>query len=418
MIIKDWKRFFFSMHYFLKLIFIAKDYDVVFVSSETFNRGKGGENLFFKPMIEFCKKNNIKYIIFEDSYFKSFGKFDKNDDAIPLDLVSVIQIIFRKFYNLFYKKPITIDQIYFRELRISKAVKRLFFKKFHSKAYITLIWNNVTLWRCIDNSACIVDYQHGIICNGHDGYIKENKAPAVKSANNIITLVYGDWFKHTLIENDKLGFYSEENVVTVGFGKKNFNASKGISVKNKKILFSLQLTPDFENEVNEKYVEIVKEMIEVNADFLVKNNYEIIFKHHQRYSIYHCPDIKIEHDFISFDNITPMSDLLNKVNIHMTFHSTAAFDAARMGIPTIFIDMHKHLSPNEIFLKQYDYPCKDLVVKDYKDLKYLLINLDNNSLYKNSCNHVHRWSKDFYHDFDELAFSDFLLDKIHTNKNN
>ena len=37
------------MHYFLKLIFIPKDYDVVFVSSETFNRGKGGENFLFKP---------------------------------------------------------------------------------------------------------------------------------------------------------------------------------------------------------------------------------------------------------------------------------------------------------------------------------------------------------------------------------
>ena len=44
MIIKDWKSLFLSMNYFLKLIFIKKKYDVVFVSSANFNRGENGEN--------------------------------------------------------------------------------------------------------------------------------------------------------------------------------------------------------------------------------------------------------------------------------------------------------------------------------------------------------------------------------------
>jgi len=69
MIIKDWKRLFGSMNYFLKLMFFKKNFDVVFVSSTSFNRGENGENVLFKPMIECCKKNNLTYVIFEDTYF-------------------------------------------------------------------------------------------------------------------------------------------------------------------------------------------------------------------------------------------------------------------------------------------------------------------------------------------------------------
>ena len=72
MIIKHWKRVFLSIYYFIKLIFIAKEYDVVFVSSTSFNRDKDGKNNFFKPMIEYCIKNDINYIVFEETYFKIY----------------------------------------------------------------------------------------------------------------------------------------------------------------------------------------------------------------------------------------------------------------------------------------------------------------------------------------------------------
>ena len=40
------------MHYFLKLIFVGKSYDVVFVTSAFFNRGESAEDILLKPMIE------------------------------------------------------------------------------------------------------------------------------------------------------------------------------------------------------------------------------------------------------------------------------------------------------------------------------------------------------------------------------
>ena len=193
MIIKDWKNMFLSMRYFFKLIFISREYDVVFVSSAFFNRGMDGENLLFKPMVECCKKNKLNYIVLEDTDLKgAYNNFNRNEKSIPFDFVSLLQIILRKVYNLRHKKPITRDAVYLREFKISKILKNLFFKKFHAKVYITLTWNNVTLWRTVSPSASIVDYQHGIISDGYEAHMKDGHPPKIKSANDVIALVYGD----------------------------------------------------------------------------------------------------------------------------------------------------------------------------------------------------------------------------------
>ena len=88
-----------STYYFLKLIFFSKKYDVVFVSSTFFNRGEGGENLLLKPMIEYCNRNNLKYMIFEDTDLKGvYDNFSRNRDSIPFDFISLIQILLRKIF--------------------------------------------------------------------------------------------------------------------------------------------------------------------------------------------------------------------------------------------------------------------------------------------------------------------------------
>jgi len=420
MIIKDWKNMFLSMRYFFKLIFISREYDVVFVSSAFFNRGMDGENLLFKPMVECCKKNKLNYIVLEDTDLKgAYNNFNRNEKSIPFDFVSLLQIILRKVYNLRHKKPITRDAVYLREFKISKILKNLFFKKFHAKVYITLTWNNVTLWRTVSPSASIVDYQHGIISDGDEAHMKDGHPPKIKSANDVIALVYGDRFKRILIDNDKTGFYSEKNVINVGLYKnKTSYSKKRIPVNNKKILFTLQITPDFsDKKVNELYIDIVEKLIGDNADFLSKNNYEIIFRHHPRFNTMNCQDIILEHNFVSFDNQTPMNDLLSTVSLHMTFHSTSVFEAAMMGLPTIFIDMHERLSPNEIFLKQYEYPCKNWVIRDYEDFIKVLTESEDKHTYNNYCNDVFQWSQELYHDFNESVFGDFLLGQIYSRKN-
>lgn len=413
MMINDLKSIFVSAGYFIKLIFIPKKYDVVFVTSVFFNRGKEGENILLKPMIECCNNNSLSFTIIEETDLKGeYRNFIRQNRSIPFDFISLVQIVFRKIYNFIYKNPSSINEEYERDLKISNILRILFFKKFYSKVYITLLWNNVTLWRSINPDSCIVDYQHGIIFNGHAGYIKDGKPPKVKFSNKITTLVYGDRFKSLLIENDNTKFYSEKNIFNVGL-KKHIDSNIKVPKRNKKILFTLQITADFhEKQFNEQYVQIVKKLIGDNSKFLALNNYEIIFRHHPRYSVTQCPKLKIENDFVSFDNKTPITDLLSDVDIHITFNSTSSLDAAMTGVPTIFIDMHNPQSPNEIFLNQYKYPLKNLVIKDYQDLKKFLIELESKDTYDRYCTSVKDWSSELYQDFDEIRFKDFLLEAI------
>lgn len=425
MIIKDWKNFFISMKYFLKLIFSRKEYDVVFVSSIVFNRGSDSENILFRPMIDCCKKNNLKYIIFEDTDLKGiYSNFNRSKEAIPFDFVSLIQIVLRKLFNLFSKEPTEINEIYARERKISKILRIVFFNRFYSKVYITLIWNNVTLWRSINNDACIIDYQHGVIFNGHEGYLLDGNPPKVKSLNKIDTMVYGDTFKKILIANDKSNFYNENNLIKVGFNKTSSSYDKSPSL-NKKILFTLQITPDsISKAVNENYIKIVENLISVNADFLKTNNFKFIFRQHPRFSPDHCPSVNLEYDFISFDNLTPMPDLIDDVCMHITFNSTSVFEASMIGLPTIFIDMHDQEFPkeinsnkvfsNDVYLKDYKYPYKDLFIKSYKDLENILVKLNDKTIYDDWCKNIYEWSRDLYSDFDIIAFEDFLLHKINT----
>ena len=417
MIIKDWKSLFSSVRFFIKLIFIGQKYDVIFVSSSYFNRGKFGENELFQPMIDCCKKNNLNYKLFEDTDLKGeYAKFNRFKESIPLDFISLIQIFLRKIYNIIYVEPISESDLYIREFKISKIIRRLFFSKFHSKVYITLLWNNVTLWRKINPNACVIDYQHGIIFDGHDRYIKDGTPPKIKSSNNIVTLVYGNTFKNILINSDKSNFYCEENVKKVGFNKFT-SKEKKILTNNRKILFTLQIVPDFKDEDNDYYVEIINNLIEKNADFLLRNKYEIIFKHHPRYNTINSRDFELEYDFISFDDKTSMLDLMDIASIHMTFHSTSAIEAALMNTPTIFIDMHEKFSPNEIFFNQYEYPCKDFIIKDFNDLRSVLSKINDDQSYNKYCSHVHKWSQDLYNDFDNVSFEDFLLSKVYNQKN-
>lgn len=413
MIKNNLKDFLSSFIYFMKLIFTSKNYDVVFMSTSFFNRGQEGENYLLSPMIKYCIENELRYVVFEETYFKSYLNYKVNKKSTPFIFISLIQIILRKLFNFLNKTPINKNEIYLREVKISNILKRIFFKRFHSKVFITLIWNNSTLWRTVNPDACIVDYQHGTIWNGHQGFLKNGYPLKEIKINNIVTLVYSDFFKHLLIENDKSCFYNDRNVYTVGLKK---TTNKIGDIKNiKKILFTLQIAPDFnENKVNEKSVEIVQKLLNTNTKFLQKNNYEIIFRHHPRYSKFNCPDIEIDHEYARFDNKTPLSELLSASSIHLTFSSTSALDAAMLSIPSIFIDMHSHWQflPKEIFFEQYKYPCKDLVVKNFEDLEHILLKLESQTIFESVSNDVYKWSNDLYSDFDESVFADFLSNEF------
>jgi len=399
----DLKSFYKSLKFFLKLLFIKKNYDVVFVSFNHFNRGKNGENIFFKPFIDVCKNNNLNYVYLEETDLKgAFNNYPRNKDAIPLDFITFLQVILRKLFSKENRDYSKYDIYYEREIKVSKFLKRLFFKNFKSNVYIMLAHNNVVLWREINKKAFIMDYQHGMIWNGHDSTMINNKPAPIKKLNNVKTLVYGKGFQELLISNDKTNFFNKKNVIPIGYYLP-INSFKHKN-NNKIILYTLQ---NVDMESNEKYYNIIKKIIFTNADFFEKNGYKIFFKNHPRYDKNDKLVFDKHFSFIYFinDNLSLKEFLRTKnVSIHITSKSTTAFDVALRGIPTIFIDMLKIRSPREMFVEQYKYPFENFIINKPIQLQKILNELENTEYYNKVSSKVYEWARYFYSDFDEKLF--------------
>lgn len=410
----DFFNFFKSMLFFFKSLFIKHHYDVVFVYLNHFNRGKNGENLFLQPMIESCKRHNIKYIVFEDTDLKGeFSKYPRNKEAIPLDFITMLRILFRKIYG---KKHLIsdINDLYFRrENLFSNIMKKTFFRNIDFDICINMAGDNLTLFRGLNSKALVCEYQHGIIYNGH--YVIDGKPTDYILKNKAIFLLFGKGFQSLLIDFDSTGYY-KENTEVIGINNKLVKHKKVIKKNKKIILFSLQITPDHNYQELENYVKIVQNIIQDNANFLGKHGYEIIFKHHPRFDEYKSPNIKLDQSFVQLIDDIPLDELLDKSSIHMTFYSTTTFEAAMKGIPTIFIDMYNVFSPYDIYFNQYKYPLDKLRITNSFELKIILESLENPLEYEKNCKAVFDWAKSFYSAYDEKNFLDFVNQKEHSNE--
>jgi len=394
-----------SILYFISIMFKNKNYDIAFVYLNHFNRE--GENPFFKNFIEVCKENNINYIEFEETDLKgAYSHYPRNPEAVPLDFITLIQVLLRKIFTK-KNKNYSIeeyDNYYKREKKVSKIIKDIFFRKFNAKMYIVLANNNVTLWREINPLSKIIDYQHGMIWNGHDTTLINSKPHSIKIKNNIINMVYGRGFKELLIRFDKTGFYSKKNIIDIGFYQKLSPYQKR---KNKRvILYSLQ---NVDLSSNKEYYEVIKKIIYANKNYFIENNYQIIFKNHPRYDRNDKLIFEEELSFLSWmDDNASIDKIIDDVSLHITSKSTTAFDFALKGIPTIFVDMLESRSPREIFFNQYNYPINEFILTDETQLQQLLPATEDDKRYQEYSKLVYDWAREFYQDFDEEKFLNLI----------
>lgn len=411
MIKSDYYSLYRSIKYFLKLLFIKQKYDVIFVSANEFNRGENKDNLFFKPFLETCDKNNINYIVFEETDLKgAFNHYPRNPNSIPLDFISIIRTIIRIYFKIFYKNRDDFKIYYQIEVKIAKILKMTLLRKLDFDNCIYVPGDMGIFWHGINPEAVHCELQHGIIYDGHPSYLIEGKASQISKIKNDVLLVFGNGFQNLLIKQDQTNYYNQQNIISIGkyFPKHIlFNEKRN----NKVILFSLQITPEFSYETSISVLNVIENILELNKFFLENNGYKIIFKHHPRYNIKDCPSVEFKYSFVSFaDNSMTLSELIDESSIHCTFFSTIAFDAAMYSVPTLFLN-HNILS-NSLFFEQYEYPIPDFNIIEDKDFKLILRKLENLNEYSQCSRKSYKWARYFYEEYHEEKFIELIKKEI------
>lgn len=398
-----------SLVYFVKLFFVKKKYDVVFVSSNDLNRGEGGVNLFFKPFLETCNKNNMNYVVFEDTDLKgAFNHYPRDRNSIPLDFIVLIRSVLRNYFKILHKSKegSGYKNFYENEIQIAKVLQGNLFRKLDYKTCIYVPGDMGIFWHGINPTASYYELQHGVIANNHVSYLVNNEASIVAKTKNDALLVFGKGFQDLLIQQDKTNYYNYQNVITIGQSISINNTVK--EKKNQKIiLFSLQITNEHPYEISLSIIKVIKDLLEFNKVFLQDGEYKIIFKQHPRYNINKCPPIEFKYPFVSFaDNSLTLAELLEMSSFHCTFHSTVTFDAALHSVPTLLLN-HKEIS-NSIFFEEYKYPLNDFNIVKANDFEQVLKKLENSNYYSQCCIDAYKWARYFYDEYDEQKFIDII----------
>lgn len=403
----DLYNLFISIKFFIRLLLKKQKYDVVFLTHRHFNRGRNGENLFLKPFILFCKKNNLSYIVFEENSLDGkFNMFPRNKDNTPFDFITLLQRILRKLYTKTDSNFSEYKNFYLNEKKVSKLIN-LFLKNLSSTKFITLAHNNIELLRYSFPEADIYDYQHGIIWDGHENVLENSKASEIKTLNNLKTILYGKSFKELMIKFDYLNYYNEKNLIDIGYylSLEPFQPRKN----NKTILYSIQ-NVDLD-DYSDYYTSIIN-LLSNSRFFFISNNYEILIKNHPRYDRNQPLKLAENLSFVKIlDDNKTLTSLYPKVSLHITSKSTTAFDMALNSIPTIFTNLYTKRSPILMFDEQYNFPFKEFIINNESELIDILKFLEDSDNYETKSKEIYNWATNFYQKFDEEKLSLILQDK-------
>lgn len=363
-----------AIFFFIRIQFFVQTYEVIFSSSIIFNRGNHRSNKLLKPFKDFLDERNINYIAFEEPDFSgSFKSFSVNKKSISLAPVLIAEIIIRKLLKIFSQN--NEDEI---EKVIREIINKIFFRNLKTNKIFSLIEHKAELWRLAFPKAEIFDYQHGITYPGHPRYLIDGQPPLFKKDCEIITLTHSKLIANLLIQNDKSGFYSFKNTISVGFD----DGARAKQIKKNdclKILFSLQDASEGNHKDLDLYNKKVMQFLINNREFFIKNNISVTLKRHPRANLRFEENYQNISSNIAITDKRDVEELLDDHNLHLTFSSTMAIDMAGIGVPTIFLRLenpHTHLfpflCPKMIFFKHFQYPLKDFCAQDAKGFQDII----------------------------------------------
>lgn len=370
---------------------MKREYDVVFYYPVHFNRGKDGENHFFEPFYEICKKNDISYLVIEEPELFSRANYSRNDQSIPFDLVLFIILVLRKLIPLRM-----FENLQEREWFIARILRPVFFMRLRFKNYIVLSQSMVGFFRGLDDKAELYDYQHGVLTSTHSGYVTEDhQVQDNLKLNRANVLVYGDGFRKVLLESTNDGYY-ENRAITVGQSIKSYIID---NYKKRSIFFALQFK-DFDVKTHEKILERVVSFLKSGELLFEKYGITIYLKNHPRFNHNITLDRLKEFPFVEFKEMD-IFDVIESSFLQVTLSSTSLFESASRGIPTLLIkndDLPHELNPY-FFDDDYCYPIETKTIGDI--VKYIENYLTNEEKYYSDVKEIYTWYQNFYSLIDE-----------------
>lgn len=353
-------------------------FDVVFYYPRHFNRSADGTNPYFKPLIELCKSNSIKYIALEEPA-----------PGYPSDNHSIKADVFVYFALVMHRILINILGLSQHEAdkRIGKIIDALTFHCLRAKTYVTISNSMIDVLGELNPCGNVYDLQHGIIYYGHPGYfLSENELRPEFKISNRRVLLWGKLYKDNLwkLPGD---IDSDNKFIVIGYPmyKKIHVASL---MKDKIIIVSLQFTGDLLQEKENHLME----MLEQFAETAIKNGYSLILKHHPRFSegIDLNPLLQKYKGRIKLTKGS-LDELARKSMLHVTWGSTTTFEYASYGVPTLFLYDEVFDWATNLFYGQYSYPL-------YKgmNMKQVLNRISQPDDYTADCKAVRDWYESAY----------------------
>ena len=369
------KYFFKSLFFFLTLVFRKSKVDVIFYYPQHFNRSESGENLYFLDMINTCIENKISFLIFEEPD-QNTG-FTRSKKSVPFDFLFMLIKVLRKC--LFWQKnTIKKDQM------IGQVLNTVLFNKLKFKNVVTISQSMVSFFRGFNPVCNIYDFQHGVIHNNKKNYIINNKAEENLIKNNVHLLLAGQSFQNILIEHDQSSYFRSHTSV-IGSTR---NRLKVLHKRfNNNVLVTLQFTADHNKATNRLLYEQLVDYIDSNK------NIDFYLRHHPRFNneidlsnLFRMQNVRVAPNNIDL--------CFQQCSLHLTAYSTAVFEAALFGIPSVLINP---MSQFNFFENDFYYP-----------VQYSVINFTDDTIYKESSQFLIDWVGDFYTNYDEETFLKLL----------
>ncbi len=325
---------------------------VIFFQPPNFNRTARKTNPFFDPILKVCKDHHIPYQMFEMTKRLSPTGYTEIRPTLLLFYLEILGFRFIKKWFHFPSRPVW--------LIIGWIANILTFGKYRAETYITVAGVHLEIFQGINPKARLIDLQHGVIFSQHSGYFKLTRELNDHTAENPQReyWLYGEGYRRCFLRHPNNVAFLENKLHIIGdvLGVERTQTKPTVAERKDALVFSLQLTPDFDADQLQRLVRLYTSAFEKIEASGLHQRYQVLLKHHPRFG--NCVDVSTwtqRFPWLVWSEVrTP--DLIARTCYHITIDSTTAFEYASEGVPSWFLyDPATSSAEDSIMLGEYAY---------------------------------------------------------------